>query len=57
MKQWAKRSEQIERVMTATVRMYGDLQGIPGKSIQEIEGLEMKALGDGNLPPSSLEKE
>jgi hypothetical protein len=24
--------------------MYGDLQGIAGKTIQEIEGLEMKAL-------------
>jgi hypothetical protein len=26
--------------------MYGDLQGIAGKSLQEIEGLEMKALGE-----------
>lgn len=43
-KQWAKREEQIERVMTATAGMYGDLQGIAGKSIQEIEGLELKAL-------------
>jgi hypothetical protein len=45
MKQWAKRDEQIERVMGATVGMYGDLQGIAGKSIQEIEGLEFLALG------------
>ncbi|PSJ16839.1 DUF2130 domain-containing protein [Nitrosomonas supralitoralis] len=44
MKQWAKREEQIERVMTATVGMYGDLQGIAGKSLQEIEGLELAAL-------------
>lgn len=42
MKQWAKREEQIERVMGATVGMYGDLQGIAGKSLQEIEGLEMQ---------------
>lgn len=41
MKQWAKRQEQIERVMGATVGMYGDLQGIAGKSLQEIEGLEL----------------
>ena len=27
--------------------IYGDLQGIAGKSLQEIEGLEMKALGLG----------
>ena len=44
MKQWAKREEQIERVMGATVGMYGDLQGIAGKSIQEIEGLEIPAI-------------
>jgi hypothetical protein len=44
MKQWAKREEQIERVMGATVGMYGDLQGIAGKSLQEIEGLELDAL-------------
>ena len=44
MKQWAKREEQIERVMGATVGMYGDLQGIAGKSLQEIEGLELPAL-------------
>ena len=44
MKQWAKRGEQIERVMGATVGMYGDLQGIAGKSLQEIEGLELKSL-------------
>lgn len=43
MKQWAKREEQIERVMDATVGMYGDLQGIAGKSLQEIEGLELQA--------------
>ena len=43
-KQWAKREEQIERVMGATVGMYGDLQGIAGKSLQEIEGLEFPAL-------------
>jgi hypothetical protein len=45
MKQWAKRQQQIERVMGATVGMHGDLQGIAGKSIQEIEGLEFPALG------------
>jgi len=43
-KQWAKREEQIERVMQATVGMYGDLQGIAGKTLQEIEGLEVRAL-------------
>lgn len=39
------------RVMGATVGMYGDLQGIAGKSLQEIEGLDLLALsheGDMN---------
>lgn len=56
MKQWAKREEQIERVMGATVGMYGDLQGIAGKSLQEIEGLEFKALGAVSDTTSGLEK-
>ncbi|MCE7914328.1 MAG: DUF2130 domain-containing protein [Nitrosomonas sp. PRO4] len=47
-RQWAKREEQIERVMLATVGMYGDLQGIAGKSLQEIEGLAFPALGIGD---------
>ena len=47
-KQWAKREEQIERVMQATVGMYGDLQAIAGKSFQEIEGLELTALESKN---------
>jgi len=44
MKQWAKREEQIERVIVATTGMSGDLQGIAGKSLQEIDGLEFQAL-------------
>ena len=44
LKQWAKRQEQIERVMQATVGMYGDLQGIAGKTLGEIEGLDIEAL-------------
>ena len=49
-KQWAKRDEQIERVMQSTVGMYGDMQGIAGKTLQEIEGLDIKALGEGTTP-------
>jgi hypothetical protein len=43
-RQWAKREEQIDRVMQATVGMYGDLQGIAGRSFQEIDGLDMQLL-------------
>ncbi len=44
-KQWAKREAQIDRVMSSTVGMYGDLQGIAGKSLQEIAGLQLPAIG------------
>lgn len=44
LKQWAKREAQIERVMHGTVGMYGDLQGIAGKTLQEIKGLEFPAI-------------
>jgi hypothetical protein len=43
-KQWAKRDEQIDRVMQSTVGMYGDLQGIAGKTLQEIDGLSLDSL-------------
>ena len=50
-KQWAKRDEQITRIMHATVGMYGDMQGISGKTLQEIDILEFKALEEGNASP------
>ena len=37
---WAKREAQIHGVIESTVGMYGDLQGIAGRALQEIEGLE-----------------
>ena len=41
---WAKRQRQIENAFGATAGMYGDLQGIAGKSLQEIEGLGLPLL-------------
>ncbi len=38
---WAKRDAQIQGVLESTVGMYGDLQGIAGRALQEIEGLEI----------------
>lgn len=55
MKQWAKREEQIERVMGGTIGMYGDLQGIAGQSLQEIEGLELRALDSQILGQKGLD--
>jgi hypothetical protein len=46
MKQWAKREMQIERVIGSTAGLYGDLQGIAGKAVAEVEGLETNALGE-----------
>lgn len=45
-KQWAKREEQIRGVIESTAGMYGDLQGIAGKTLLEIEGLDVKLLGN-----------
>jgi hypothetical protein len=57
MKQWAKREAEIHRVVESTVGLCGDLQGIAGKSLLQIEGLEMSALEVGEpeeLPLPSL---
>jgi hypothetical protein len=41
---WAKREEQIHGVVETMAGLYGDLQGIAGRSLQEIEGLELPLL-------------
>jgi hypothetical protein len=43
-KLWSKREEQIRCVIESTAGMYGDLQGIAGKTLQEIEGLDIRLL-------------
>jgi hypothetical protein len=35
---WAKREEQIHGVVETMAGLYGDLQGIAGRSLQEIDG-------------------
>jgi hypothetical protein len=47
---WAKREEQIHGVVETMAGLYGDLQGIAGRSLQQIAGLEVPLL-DG--PPAS----
>ncbi len=46
---WAKREAQIQGVIESTVGMYGDLQGIAGRALQEIEGLETPLLESDRL--------
>ena len=41
---WAKREEQLRCAIESTAGMYGDLQGIAGRTLQEIEGLEVPLL-------------
>ncbi|MCR6644906.1 MAG: DUF2130 domain-containing protein [Terricaulis sp.] len=41
---WAKREAQIQVVIETTVGMYGDLQGIAGQALQEIDGLAVPLL-------------
>lgn len=45
---WAKREAQIQGVIASTVGMYGDLQGIAGRALPEIEGLELPLI-EGDL--------
>jgi hypothetical protein len=44
MRLWAKREEQIRGVVESTAGLYGDLQGIAGRSLLEIDGLELPLL-------------
>ncbi|MFZ3058499.1 MAG: DUF2130 domain-containing protein [Candidatus Methanoperedens sp.] len=44
---WSKREKQIERVVFNTATMYGDMQGIMGASMPQINSLELKALPSG----------
>ncbi|MBE7458011.1 MAG: DUF2130 domain-containing protein [Phycisphaerae bacterium] len=53
MRLWSKRDEQIRSVIESTAGMYGDLQGIAGKTLQEIEGLTLPALPECGTGPST----
>jgi hypothetical protein len=41
MRLWAKRDEQLKGVLASTAGLYGDLQGIAGRAMQEIESLDV----------------
>ena len=43
---WAKREKQIQAVIENTVGLYGDLEGIAGQSMPQIEGLELDLLAN-----------
>ena len=52
---WAKRDAQIQGVIESTVGMYGDLQGIAGRALQEIEGLEVPLIESDIVDQGSKE--
>ena len=41
---WAKREAQIRGVIESTVGMYGDLQGIAGRALPEIDSIDTLSL-------------
>jgi hypothetical protein len=43
---WAKREEQLKSVLDSSAGLYGDLQGIAGRALPEIEGLDLLTIGD-----------
>jgi hypothetical protein len=45
---WAKRDAQINGVIEATVGMYGDVQGIAGQALEEIDALSLPLLEAGD---------
>ncbi len=51
---WAEREEQIHGVVETMAGLYGDLQGIAGRSLQEIAGLEVPLL-DGSPASEAAE--
>ena len=47
---WNKRAKQLERVLVSTSGLYGDLQGIVGRTLPEIKGMSLDALAADGLP-------
>jgi len=43
---WAKREEQLRGVLDSTAGLYGHLQGIAGRAMQEIESLDVLMIED-----------
>jgi hypothetical protein len=41
MRLWSKREEQLRGVLDSTAGLYGDLQGIAGRAMQDIESLDV----------------
>ena len=47
-KHWAAREKQLDRVIESTLGMHGDVQGIAGSAVAELDGIGLNALIDGS---------
>ncbi|WP_237706021.1 DUF2130 domain-containing protein [Methanocella conradii] len=56
-RRWAKRDKMIEHAINGIAGMYGEMQGIIGLSIPELEKIEAKALAPATDEDSSESKE
>jgi hypothetical protein len=45
-KHWGRRQRQLDLLLSGAAGMYGDLQGIVGKSLPEIDGFELPNLSE-----------
>jgi hypothetical protein len=52
---WAKREKQLNGLMVQTAGVYGDVQGIVGKSMPEVEGLNVPLIEGASAPESAKE--
>jgi len=50
MRIWAKREEQLKGVLESSAGLYGDLQGIAGRAMSEIEGLSPLMIESKSTP-------
>jgi hypothetical protein len=48
-KLWARREAQLNGVLDSTAGLYGDLQGIAGRAMPEIEGLDLLMIEAGSM--------
>jgi len=56
-KQWKQREKQIQRIMTNTVGMYGDMRGIIGASLPEVQALELGPVDESRQLGTGIDDE
>lgn len=52
---WKKREKQMQRILASTAAMYGEMQGIIGASMPELEALDLKAIAPAPDDPEEGE--